>query len=193
MAKHHLARIPFDDLDLLIVDELGKTISGGGMDPNVIGLWRNSDAPHRPDYRRIVVLSLTPASLGNGLGIGMADFTTHRFADAYDPAISYINLLTASEPGGNTREGPLPLALTRDQEAIEVALFSSLAGTRNACCRIKNTAHARRIVGVASAARRSRTRTRRFTLCNPYHRFSSTRTGICFRRTLHADDAKRPG
>lgn len=140
VAKHHLARIPFDQLDLLIVDELGKTISGGGMDPNVIGLWRNSDAPHRPDYRRIVVLSLTAASLGNGLGIGMADFTTQRFADAYDPVISYINLLTASEPGGNTREGPLPLALPTDQEAIEVALFSSLAGDAARVCRIKNTA-----------------------------------------------------
>lgn len=59
VAKPHLARIPFDELDLLIVDELGKTISGGGMDPNIIGLWRNSDAPHHPNYRRIVVLSLT--------------------------------------------------------------------------------------------------------------------------------------
>jgi len=140
VAKHHLARIPFDQLDLLIVDELGKTISGGGMDPNVIGLWRNSDAPHRPDYRRIVVLSLTAASLGNGLGIGMADFTTRRFAEAYDPVISYINLLTASEPGGNTREGPMPLALSNDQEAIEVALFSSLPGPEERVCRIRNTA-----------------------------------------------------
>jgi hypothetical protein len=140
VAKRHLARLPFDDLDLLIVDELGKTVSGGGMAPNVIGLWRNSDAPHRPDYRRIVVLSLTAASLGNGLGIGMADFTTQRFAAAYDPVISYINLLTASEPGGNTREGPLPLVLRNDQEAIEVALFSSPAGAAERVCRIKNTA-----------------------------------------------------
>jgi hypothetical protein len=139
-AKSHLARIPFDELDLLVVDELGKTISGGGMDPNIIGLWRNSDAPHHPNYRRIVVLSLTHASLGNGLGIGMADFTTRRFADAYDPVVSYINLLTASEPGGNTREGPLPLALESDREAIEVGLFSSLAGSAPRVCRIKNTA-----------------------------------------------------
>jgi hypothetical protein len=140
VARAHLARIPFDALDLLIVDELGKTISGGGMDPNIVGLWRNSDAPHRPDYRRIVVLSLTHASLGNGLGIGMADFTTRRFADAYDPAVSYVNLLTASEPHANTREGPLPLVLDTDREAIEVALFSSLAGERERVCRIKNTA-----------------------------------------------------
>ena len=152
VAKQHLAQIPFDDLDLLVVDELGKTISGGGMDPNVIGLWRNSDAPHQPNYHRIVVLSLTEASLGNGLGIGMADFTTQRFADAYDPVVSYVNLLTASEPGGNTREGPMPLALPSDQEAIEVALFSSLAGEAERVCRIRNTAMLDRNVGVSSPA-----------------------------------------
>jgi hypothetical protein len=139
-AKAHLAQIPFDDLDVLVVDELGKTISCGGMDPNIIGHWRNSDAPHQPNYRRIVVLSLTYPSLGNGLGIGMADFTTRRFAESYDPAVSYINLLTASEPGGNTREGPMPLVLDSDQEAAEVALFSSLAGAKARVCRIKNTA-----------------------------------------------------
>jgi hypothetical protein len=140
LAKAHLAHVPFDSLDLLIVDELGKTVSGGGMDPNVIGLWRNSDARHEPNYKRIVVLSLTYASLGNGLGIGMADFTTRRFADSYDPTVTYINLLTASEPESNTREGLLPLVLDTDQEAIEVALFSSLAGTAPRICRIKNTA-----------------------------------------------------
>jgi hypothetical protein len=140
LAKAHLARIPFEALDLLVVDELGKTISGGGMDPNIIGLWRNSDAPHVPNYKRIVVLSLTYPSLGNGLGIGMADFTTRRFADAYDPFVSYVNLLTATEPGGNTREGPMPLALNSDQEAMEVGLFSSLGGAAPRVCRIKNTA-----------------------------------------------------
>jgi len=140
IAKQHLAHIPFEALDLLVVDELGKTISGGGMDPNIIGLWRNSDAPHKPDYRRIVVLSLTWPSLGNGLGIGMADFTTRRFVEAYDPAVSYVNLLTATEPGGNTREGPMPLALDSDREAMEVGLFSSLATTAPRVCRIHNTA-----------------------------------------------------
>ena len=132
LAKSHLAKIPFEDLDLLIVDELGKTVSGGGMDPNIIGKWRNSDAPHVPNYRRIVVLSLTHASLGNGLGIGMADFTTRRFVETYDAAVSYVNLLTATEPGGNTREGPMPLALASDREAAEVGLFSSLAPRANA-------------------------------------------------------------
>src|ERR1043165_3183395 len=140
-ARPHLAKIPFQQLDLLIVDQLGKNISGTGMDLNVIGNWRMSGGPHAPDYRRIVVLSLTRESLGNGLGIGLADFTTQRFMDEYDPAVTYVNLLTATEPDAmNTREGPLPLAIESDKEAIEVALFSSLASANPRVCHIKNTA-----------------------------------------------------
>ena len=87
------------------------------------------------------MLSLTAESLGNGLGIGLADFTTQRFVGEYDDAVTYVNLLTATEPGAmNTMEGPLPLALKTDREAIEVALFSSLAGTEPRVCRIRNTA-----------------------------------------------------
>src|ERR1051326_6474205 len=140
-ARPHVAKIPFQQLDVLIVDQLGKNISGTGIDLNVIGNWRMSGGAHEPDYRRIVVLSLTPESLGNGLGIGLADFTTRRFQDEYDAAVTYVNLLTATEPGAmNTREGPLPLALDSDREAIEMALFSSLAAPKPRVCRIKNTA-----------------------------------------------------
>ena len=140
LARQHLAKIPFDHLDVLILDEIGKTVSGAGMDPNVIGRWRvTREGPRNPDYRRIVVLSLTSASLGNGLGIGLADFTTRRFQQAYDPDVSYINLLTASEPGGNTGEGPMPIALPTDRQAIEVALYSSLAGPEPRLCRAHNT------------------------------------------------------
>jgi hypothetical protein len=140
VAKSHLATIPFQNLDVLVVDELGKSVSGAGMDPNVIGHWRISGGARIPDFRRIVVLSLTAPSLGNGIGVGLADFTTRRFVDAYDPAVSYVNILTASEPGGNTREGPMPLALASDREAIEVALFSALPSDAPRLCRIKNTA-----------------------------------------------------
>jgi hypothetical protein len=140
-ARAHVAKIPFQQLDLLIVDELGKNISGTGMDLNVIGKWRMAGGAHEPDYRRIVALSLTPESLGNGLGIGLADFTTRRFLQEFDPEVTYVNLLTATEPGAmNTREGLLPLALASDREAIEVALFSSLSGVEPRVCRIKSTA-----------------------------------------------------
>lgn len=140
VAKSHLATIPFDKLDLLIVDELGKTISGTGMDLNIIGKWRVKSAPRVPDFQRIVALSLTKPSLGNALGIGLADFTTRRVLDAYDPAATYVNLLTATEPGNTTREAPLPLALETDREAIEVALYSSLAPAAPRVCRVRNTA-----------------------------------------------------
>ena len=142
IARPHVAKIPFQQLDLLIVDELGKSISGTGMDLNVIGNWRLNGGEHQPDYRRIVALSLTHESLGNGLGIGLADFTTERFMREFDPFATYVNLLTATEPGAmNTFEGPLPLALASDQEALEVALFSSLASDHPRVCRIKSTAH----------------------------------------------------
>lgn len=140
VAKSHLATIPFARLDVLVVDEIGKSVSGAGMDPNLVGRWRAVDGvPRIPDYRRIVVLSLTPPSLGNGLGIGMADFTTRRFVDDFDPAVTHVNLITASEPGGNTREAHVPVVLETDREAIEVALVSSLAGEAPRLCRIRNT------------------------------------------------------
>jgi hypothetical protein len=140
-AQPHAARIPFDKLDVLIVDELGKNISGTGMDLNVIGKWRMSGGKREPDFFRIVVLSLTKGSMGNGLGIGLADFTTRRFVEEFDPAATYVNLLTATEPDAmNTREGVLPLALESDREAIGVALYSALIGAKPRICRIKNTA-----------------------------------------------------
>jgi hypothetical protein len=140
VAEGYVAKLPFEELDLLIVDRIGKNISGTGMDLNVIGKWRlENDAKVSPNYRRIVALSLTPESLGNGLGIGMADFTTERFLRAYDPNVSYVNLLTAAEPDAmNTREGLVPIALPSDRDAIEVALYSAIAAEPRVC-RIKDT------------------------------------------------------
>jgi hypothetical protein len=140
VKEKYFARLPFDQLDVLVVDRVGKNISGAGMDPNVIGKWRaTGKGPHQPDYRRIVALSLTRESLGNGMGAGMADFITRRFKETYDPDATYVNLLTATEPDSSTREAPLPLALDTDQEAIEVALYSALADGDARLCRIKST------------------------------------------------------
>jgi hypothetical protein len=139
IAKTHLAKIPFDELDLLVVDEFGKNISGSGMDPNVIG-HREKNAIPSPDFKRLAVLSLTYPSLGNALGIGMADFTTERCIRDMDTEVTYMNLLTATEPDGNTREGAIPIAYSSDRDALEVALFSSLAAPGPRVCRIRNTA-----------------------------------------------------
>lgn len=141
IAQRHLARLPTDRLDLLAVDRIGKSISGTGMDLNVIGGWRLSGGDRRPDFRRIAALSLTSESLGNALGIGLADYTTCRLMDSYDAGATYINLLTATEPDSmNTREGPLPLALPSDRDALEVALYSALPDDEPRVCRIKSTA-----------------------------------------------------
>jgi hypothetical protein len=140
ISKKHFARVPFDDLDLLIVDQLGKNISGTGMDLNVVGPWRVKGGEKVPNFHRIVTLSLTEESMGNGLGIGLADFTTRRFMDAFDPHATGINLLTATEPGTrNTVEASPPLALDSDREAIETALYSALAD-KPRVCRIESTA-----------------------------------------------------
>jgi hypothetical protein len=142
-SHRYFATLPFEHLDVLVIDRFGKNIAGTGMHPSVVGRWRfGAGGERRPNIRRIVPLSLTPESLGNGIGIGCADFTTERFAREYDAAATYINVVTASEPNGmNTREGPLPLALSSDREAVEVALASALAGDRPRLCRIESTAH----------------------------------------------------
>ena len=140
-AKEHFARIPFDRLDVLVLNELGKNISGTGMDLNVVGKWRLDGGEHRPDFRRIVVLSLTRESCGNGLGIGLADFTTERFAREFDPEATFINMITATEPDAvNTREAALPVVLPNDREALSTAVQSALATQQPRICRAKNTA-----------------------------------------------------
>jgi len=141
ISQKQLVKLPFDALDVLVVDEIGKTVSGSGMDTNVIGNWRIKGGKREPDFYRIVALSLTKGSFGNGMGIGLADFTTQRFVRDFNPAHTFVNLLTATEPDVvNPREATLPLALQSDREAIEVALYSSLAKQQPRLCRIKSTA-----------------------------------------------------
>lgn len=126
LQKSLMRVIPFDNLHVLVVDTIGKNITGSGMDPNVIGFWRIKGGPHTPNFRRIVALDLSDESLGNGIGVGLADFTTEKFVSKYDWKSCYINLLTGRDPDGRLIEGQLPLALKNDREAIEVALYSSL-------------------------------------------------------------------
>ena len=118
-------RIPFDELDVLVVDWMGKNISGSGMDPSIIGWWRLNGGDQRPNYRRVVVLNITPESLGNAIGIGMADFTTERLVHQVDWETTYINILTANYPDRRPQYGMRPLPLACDREAIEAALHSA--------------------------------------------------------------------
>ncbi len=115
-----MGRVPFDFLHLLIVDEIGKEISGGGMDSNVIGRMATgiSPGPDAPRYVRILVRDLTAKTAGNAAGMGLADFATRRLADKGNFHYTYTNVLTASVTAG----AKLPIIFETDRAAIEGAL-----------------------------------------------------------------------
>jgi hypothetical protein len=119
-AKAWMAKLPFDPIDLLIVDEMGKDVSGSGMDTNILGRHATFFEPPytSPKITFVVVCDLTPHSYGNATGIGNADFTTRRLADKIDWEATYINGLTACSPGGVK----LPTVLDSARDAIAVAL-----------------------------------------------------------------------
>jgi hypothetical protein len=117
-----MASLPFDTLDVLVVDEMGKQISGCGMDTNVIGrMWvHGSDEFARPSIASIAVLDLTDGSHGNAAGLGLADFTTQRLVEKVDFAAFYINCLTAST--GGLQRGQVPMVMPNDVAAVKAAI-----------------------------------------------------------------------
>lgn len=119
-AKSLMGRLPFDELDLLIVDWTGKNISGTGMDTNVIGrMMQNFEPePAKPAILRIFVRDLTEESDGNATGIGLADFTTTRLVNQINRHSTYMNGITALGP----QKSKIPFYYDTDREAIEVAL-----------------------------------------------------------------------
>jgi hypothetical protein len=138
-AKTWMARLPFAELDLLIVDDLGKNISGAGMDTNVIGRPFVQKALDRPKIRRIFVRDITPESEGNAVGIGMADVTTRRLVEKINYQAMYMNAITS----GVSEGAKVPMTFDTDREAIEVALaMIGLTPPEHArVVRIKTTLH----------------------------------------------------
>jgi hypothetical protein len=139
LAKKMMAKLPFDEIDLLIVDEMGKNISGVGMDPNVTG--RNRDLlgvfPHPTQVKRVFVRDLTDQSKGNAIGIGLADITTRRLVEKIDHHATYINAIT----GISLEKAAIPMYVESDRKAIEIALgsFGLVSPQKCKIVRIKNT------------------------------------------------------
>ena len=104
LAKRWLARLPYRQADLLIVDEIGKDITGSGMDTNVVGRKRDLRAEpaglNQPQMRLIFVRGLSERTHGNATGIGLADFTTTRLVQSMNYRATIINCLTAGYPEG---------------------------------------------------------------------------------------------
>ena len=122
-AKEWCPKLPFEDVDLLIIDEMGKDISGAGMDTNVIGRKRNDRKAidgETPRVLRIFVRDLTGPTHGNATGIGMAEFTTKRLVDKIDYHATYTNVIT----GQHVSAAAVPLHYETDAEVLAIALES---------------------------------------------------------------------
>src|SRR5262249_49497157 len=121
-ARTLMAALPFDRLDVLIVDEMGKNVSGTGMDTNILGRMFVPGVPEddRPRITTVVVLDLTRASHGNAIGIGLADFTTERVVAGIDWHATHTNGYTAGLSG--LLRNRLPMVLPDDRAAIATAI-----------------------------------------------------------------------
>lgn len=138
-AKSRLPKILFDQIDVLVIDYIGKNISGDGMDPNVTGRYPTPYAHGGPDVSKMVVLDLTPETKGNANGVGTADFTTQRLVDQMDRDATYANGLTS------TVCAPTKIATTleNDYYAIKAAVKTCniLDYTKCRLVRIQDTLH----------------------------------------------------
>lgn len=116
-CREYFPRLPVDELNVLIVDEIGKTYSGTGMDPNVIGFRgvNNFEDLEKPQINVIAALNLAAASQGNAIGVGLADFITRRLRDAIDEHKTFINVYTT----GDMTRAKIPATLEDDQALVD--------------------------------------------------------------------------
>jgi hypothetical protein len=124
-ARCFLPELPLRDVDVLVVDRMGKDISGTGMDPNVIGRWLvpGMVEPVDTTVRTIVVLDLTERSHGNAIGLGLADFIPGSLARKVDLSATYINTLTSGWAG--LRRGRLPIVLPTARTTLLAAIAAA--------------------------------------------------------------------
>lgn len=136
-AERNLLRLPFEEIDVLVVDEIGKNISGDGADPNVTGRYPTAYASGGPRVGRMVFLDLTDETGGNANGVGMADVVTERLASKFDREATYFNALTSTTP----EPVRLPMVMPDDRLAIAAALqmWSGISTAEARLVRITNT------------------------------------------------------
>lgn len=133
LARAYMPALPVDDLDVLMVREMGKNYSGTGMDTNVIGRLRleGLTEPEHPSIQYLAALDLSEASHGNATGVGLADFVTERLAGKIDREATYLNCLTS---GGPIRAA-VPMTLPDDRSLFE-AVWKALKPARDADVRL---------------------------------------------------------
>ena len=136
-AKAALPRISFSPIDVLVIDEIGKDISGDGMDPNITGRYPTPYPTGGPEVSKMVVLDLTEKTNGNANGVGTANFTTRRLVEKTDFKAMYANGITSTVVGPTA----IPMTLDCDLDAIRAAVKTSnaLDFSKVRLVRIKNT------------------------------------------------------
>jgi hypothetical protein len=138
-AKERIPKLLFGQIDVLVIDWIGKNISGDGMDPNVTGRFPTPYAYGGPDVTKIVALDLTPESKGNAAGIGLSDFTTKRMVEKMNAEATYANGLTSTV----CLPCNISTTLENDYYAIKAAVKTCNILDYNACrlVRIRDTLH----------------------------------------------------
>ena len=137
-AFHFMAKILFDDLDVLIVDEIGKNFSGDGMDPNITGTYATPYADGGLKAASRLVLGLSEETHGNATGLGTADFVTSKVFNEFDPITTYTNALTSRV----SLVAKMPLVMPDEYTAIRASIHAS----------VNKTADNPRIVHIANTA-----------------------------------------
>lgn len=117
-AKANMASLPFKQIDVLVLDRIGKDISGDGMDPNITGRYPTPYASGGPEIAKMVVLDLTERTHGNANGMGTADFATRRLVNKTNFSMTYANGLTSTVVGPTH----MPTILECDQDALLAAI-----------------------------------------------------------------------
>jgi len=139
LSRDHMPALPLDGIDVLVVDEMGKDISGVGMDTNIIGRMRvrGQPEPDRPSIEQIMVTDITAAGHGNALGMGLADVITEKFRGKIDFESTYMNGITSSF----YERCKMPIVGGSDRRTFEIALYGAHVsiGTNPKIIRIKNT------------------------------------------------------
>jgi len=140
LAKSLMPRIKFDDIDILIVEQIGKNISGTGMDPNIIGRDAFGQLPGAvPRVQRIIIENLTEGAHGNAIGFGMADFILRSALDKIDFGVTYTNGIAS----GNINGMKIPVIADTEEEAVRAALQTCIGIDINhpRIVKIKDTLH----------------------------------------------------
>jgi hypothetical protein len=166
MAKKLMPQLFFDEIDVLIIDEMGKNISGAGFDPNITGRNRRAvQWNYGPLTKKIVVLGLTPETHGNATGVGGADIITMRLFREIDIPSTYANIITSMNLDG----GAIPMVMNTEREAIQLAVKTVVRVKPKECriVRIRNTLELAQIQVSEPLLAEVRARPDRFQIASP--------------------------